>query len=127
MDTRIASGAPSRTAAAARHAPRPRPAHQRVPSAGADATPTGVTRMRVSFSQVPPDLERRLVEIGFSVDRAAQDEAVLRLPPGPDSESEAVSRLVAAGLKVRAFSPVKDTLEAAYLREARGPGQEWGA
>ena len=101
-------------------------------STGGDAAPTGVTRMRVSFSQAPPDLERRLVEIGFSVDQAAQDEAVLRLPPGPDAESEAVSRLVTAGLKVRAFAPVKDTLEAAYLREARGPapgagrGQEWG-
>ncbi len=99
-------------------------------SAGDGAVLTGVTRMQVSFSQAPPELERRLVETGFAVEQADADQAVLRLAPGPDAESDALSRLIAAGLKVKSFGAVKNTLEDAYLREARGPkpgpSQEWG-
>jgi len=85
------------------------------------APAAGALRMHASFTQAGPDLAERLAGLGFEVDSARGDEAVIRLAPSPDAESEALSRLVAAGLKVRGFSPVRSTLEETYLREARLP------
>lgn len=83
-------------------------------------------RVQVRFLQPPADLADRLQSLGFAVESTAGEEAILRLPGGPDAEAETLSRLVAEGLKVKGFSPLKTTLEDAYLREARDGTTRWG-
>ena len=93
-----------------------------VVSAGRTA-PAAAGRARVVLAAPVEDLGGRLAALGFQVETADAQEAVLALDPGADAESEALARLVAAGLRVSGFAPVRPTLEAAYLREARkGPG-----
>jgi ABC-2 type transport system ATP-binding protein len=82
----------------------------------------GGGRIRVGFAQPYPDLAARLAELGLAVDSLDGDEAVLVAPPGEDGEAAMLSRLVGAGLMVRAFTPVRASLEEAYLQEARRPG-----
>ena len=85
------------------------------------------TRARVAFAQGYDDLAVRLSGLGFAVESAARDEAVLVLQPGPDAEAQALTTLVGAGLMVRAFAPIHTSLEQAYLQEARRPPVGEGA
>jgi ABC-2 type transport system ATP-binding protein len=82
-------------------------------------------RVQATFAEPPPDLAQRLETLGFTVEAATGETAVLRLAAGADAESEALGRLVGAGLKVKAFAPVKSSLEDAYLREARRDAPGW--
>ena len=92
-----------------------------VVSAGARSSGAHDTaRVRVSFAQGYDDLGARLEALGFIVEQAGADEAVLTLD-GPAAEAEALSRLVGAGLAVGGFAPVRTTLEDAYLQESRKP------
>ncbi len=88
-------------------------------SAGARSSAEDGQRVRVSFAQAYDDLAARLLALGFSVEHAGEDEAVLVL--APEAESAALGKLVAAGLPVRGFSAVRTTLEEAYLQESRKP------
>ena len=94
-------------------------------SGGAGA-PDGLNRVRVCFAEPPADLAARLGALDLRVESAAGDEVVLALEPGPQTEAAALSKLVGAGLMVRSFTPVRTTLEATYIEEARrlpaGPG-----
>jgi ABC-2 type transport system ATP-binding protein len=86
------------------------------------AAPVAGLRMRSVFGEAYPDLAGRLAALGFTVESAAGNEAVLVVDHA--DEGDALGRLVAGGLKVRSFAPVRATLEEAYLREARGPETE---
>jgi ABC-2 type transport system ATP-binding protein len=88
-------------------------------SAGARSTGEDGQRVKVSFAHAYEDLSARLVALGFAVEHASQDEAVLVL--GDEAESAALTKLVGAGLPVRGFAPVRATLEEAYLQESRKP------
>lgn len=81
-----------------------------------------VLRFKAAFAASREDLAAVLSDLGFTVEQASGDEAVLRVPVGPEAEAEALARLVRAGLPVRGFAPLKTTLEDAYLREARNGG-----
>jgi ABC-2 type transport system ATP-binding protein len=100
-----------------------RVAGEGVVSAGARSQGDGAsgTRIRIAFSQTQPDLAARLAGLGFLVESAGDDEALMVLSPG-DDEAGALARLVGAGLTVRAFTPLRASLEEAYLQEARKPG-----
>ena len=89
-------------------------------SSGA-ASADGLSRVRVGFAEPPADLAARLAALDLRVESGAGDEAVLALEPGPQAEALTLSRLVAAGLMVRSFTPVRATLEAAYIEETRRP------
>lgn len=73
-------------------------------------------RLSVTFAEAPPDLADRLAALGLTVERADGAEAVL-LSREDQPDWMLLQALVAAGLKVRAFHPVRQTLEAAYLAE----------
>ena len=77
-------------------------------------------RIRVAFAQSYDDLAARLSGLGFAVESAGGDDAVLVLD-GADAEAQALAQLVGAGLMVRAFTPLRASLEEAYLQEARRP------
>jgi ABC-2 type transport system ATP-binding protein len=82
----------------------------------------GWLRLRARFAERRPDLAARLGELGFTVEQAGEDEAVLRVAAGDGAEADALAALVRAGLPVRGFEAVRATLEETYLREARGAG-----
>ena len=96
-----------------------RVAGQGVVSAGSGAGTAAANRVRVSFAEAPADLADRLTALGFAVEQANGAEAVLILEAGPDAEAKALTALVGAGLAVRGFTPVRASLEQAYLDEAR--------
>ena len=99
-----------------------------VVSAGARSqAASGGVRVRVVFAQPYPDLIARLKGLGFAVASVEGEEAVIALSHGAEAESEALARLVGAGLMVRAFSPMRATLEQTYLQEARRAPTEDGA
>jgi ABC-2 type transport system ATP-binding protein len=74
---------------------------------------------RIQLAGPRPDLASVLAGMGLTVESAAADEAHLRLTGGADAEAALLARLVGAGLAVRAFAPVRKTLEQTYLDEAR--------
>jgi len=74
-------------------------------------------RIAASFADPPPDLAEQLAALGITVERLDGDEAVLALPDGED-DAALLARLMAAGLRVRSFQPVRRTLEDAYLAES---------
>jgi ABC-2 type transport system ATP-binding protein len=82
-----------------------------------------VLRLKASFAASREDLATTLTGLGFTVEQATADEAVLRVPAGPEAEADALARLVRAGLPVRGFAPLRATLEETYLREARNGGE----
>lgn len=73
-------------------------------------------RLRVRFADTPKDLADRLRALEIAVERLDGDEAVLALAEG-QADWMLLQALVAGGLKVREFQPVRHTLEAAYLAE----------
>ncbi|WP_374575240.1 ABC transporter ATP-binding protein [Phenylobacterium sp.] len=75
-------------------------------------------RIQASFVDPPDNLAERLAAIGIKLERREGDEALIAAEEGAD-DAEVLSRLVAAGLKVRAFQPARRTLEDAYLDEVR--------
>lgn len=77
------------------------------------------TRVEVAFAEPQPDLAARLAALGLEVVEAGGDEAVLNVAQGV--EPETLAALVNAGLRPRAFTPVRASLEAAYLAEAGKP------
>jgi ABC-2 type transport system ATP-binding protein len=87
-------------------------------AAGQGAGGVGKVRMRAEFAEDYPDLRTRLEALGFEVEEARAAEAVLALRAA--EADDALARLVGAGLKVRSFSALKSSLEAAYLREVGG-------
>jgi ABC-2 type transport system ATP-binding protein len=70
--------------------------------------------VEVVFSAPPPDLEQTLTGLKLKVVSLADATAVIEADEG----SDIVRRLVEAGLSVRSFTPVRRTLEQAYLAEA---------
>ena len=75
-------------------------------------------RVRAVFAEAHDDLAARLAGLGLAVESAGADQAVLVLE-SPDAEAGALTKLVGAGLMVRAFTPIRTSLEDAYLQEAR--------
>jgi ABC-2 type transport system ATP-binding protein len=73
-------------------------------------------RVEASFADAPSDLAAQLAGLGLTVERLDGEVAVIVAPEGED-DSALLARLVGAGLKVRAFQPVRRTLEDAYLAE----------
>ena len=73
-------------------------------------------RVEASFTDPPADLASRLAALGLTVESLDGDTAVLAAPEGED-DSTLLAKLIGAGLKVRAFQPVRRTLEDAYLAE----------
>lgn len=88
-------------------------------SAGARPAGAAGQRVRVAFGPGVDDLAGRLSALGFTVEAVDGAEAVLVL--SEEEEAQALSQLVAAGLPVRGFTPIRTTLEEAYLHESRKP------
>ena len=76
------------------------------------------TLIEVSFTDPPSDLLARLTALGLKTAANTASSAVLHLDPG-QTESDLIAILIGAGLKVRAFGPARNSLEAAYLAEAK--------
>jgi ABC-2 type transport system ATP-binding protein len=76
--------------------------------------------VRVAFAVPASDLLDRLGALGFSVSRVEGDDAILSLPPDPEAETATLSALVQAGLPVRSFAVVRQTLEETYRAAALG-------
>lgn len=70
--------------------------------------------VRVVFAAPVEDLQARLAALDLSLERLEEGAAILRLTPGAEAEAQALSALVAAGLPVSGFSPIKPSLEDAY-------------
>ena len=66
---------------------------------------------------------------GLGLEAESLNGAQFRLPVsgGPEAEAALLARLIGAGLMVRAFTPVRRTLEQTYLDEARRPARGDGA
>jgi ABC-2 type transport system ATP-binding protein len=77
--------------------------------------------VRVHLAAPRDDLAAVLSGLGAVADSVASDEAVVRVAGGAQAEAALLARLVGAGLPVRAFIPVRRTLEQTYLDEARRP------
>ena len=77
--------------------------------------------MRVQLAAPRDDLAAVLSGLGAIADSVSTDEAVIRVTGGAQAEAALLARLIGAGLAVRAFIPVRRTLEQTYLDEARRP------
>lgn len=75
-------------------------------------------RIAATFADPPPDLAARLAALGVVVERIDGAEAVLTPAEGLD-DSSLLALLIGAGLKVSVFQPARQTLQDAYLAEAR--------
>ena len=64
------------------------------------------------------DLAELLAGLGVSASAIKPDQARLSVVGGPAAEAALLAKLVGAGLAVRAFTPLRRTLEQAYLEEA---------
>ena len=73
------------------------------------------------FADPPADLAARLAGLGLDVRHVEGGEAHIAVGDGDKAETEVLAKLVAAGLAVRSFTPVRRTLEQAYLEEAGRP------
>jgi len=91
----------------------------------AQAAPVPVL-VRVAFAVPAGELIERLGALGLNVSRVEGEDAILALPPDPEAETATLGALVQAGLPVRSFSVVKQTLEetyrAAVTGQTPGPG-----
>jgi ABC-2 type transport system ATP-binding protein len=87
-------------------------------AAGAGAAAHAAERFAVILDAPPADLSERLGAIGAELVSIEAGEAIVAAPAGVDA-ADLLARLIAAGLRVRAFQPARRTLEAAYLEELR--------
>jgi ABC-2 type transport system ATP-binding protein len=83
--------------------------------------------MRIQLAAARADLAQVLAGLGVGVESALADEARVHVAGGAEAEAALLARLVGAGLEVRAFAPVRRTLEQTYLDEARRPAAAAGA
>jgi ABC-2 type transport system ATP-binding protein len=74
-------------------------------------------RVTATFADPPADLDARLAALGVAVERRAGDQLLITLAQGED-DAALLTRLVAAGLRIRAYQPVTRTLEDAYMAQA---------
>ena len=79
--------------------------------------------VRIQLAAPRADLAAVLAALGVDVEAAGLDDAQIRVAGGGEAEAALLARLVGAGLAVRAFSPVRRTLEQTYLDEARRPAK----
>jgi len=89
----------------------PKPAEQ--DGEAAPATPAPIL-VRVAFAVPAAELLDRLAALGLTVSRIEEADAILALAPDPDAETRTLSALVAAGLPVRSFAVVRQSLEETY-------------
>jgi len=73
------------------------------------------------------DLTALLAGLAVEVEGLTASQFRLRLAGGAAAEADLLARLIGAGLAVRAFTPLKRTLEQTYLDEARRPASTDGA
>ena len=71
-----------------------------------------MTRIKASFAEPAAPLASRIQALGLTVEHVDGDDAFLLI--APDTETPALAALIGAGLPVRGFAPVRQTLEAAY-------------
>jgi len=93
----------------------------RVAGGGVVAAGSGATaqrRIAVTFADPPPKLAAKLKSLKIAVERLEGAEAVL-VPSGDLDDAAVLAILIGAGLKVSAFQPARQTLQDAYLAEAR--------
>jgi ABC-2 type transport system ATP-binding protein len=83
--------------------------------------------MRIQLAAPRADLAEVLAGLGVGVESVLADEARVHVAGGAEAEAALLARLVGAGLKVRAFAPVRRTLEQTYLDEAHRPPAAAGA
>ncbi|HEX4180215.1 MAG TPA: ABC transporter ATP-binding protein [Caulobacteraceae bacterium] len=79
--------------------------------------------VRLQLAVPNPDLGAVLTGLGISVESATPEEARVRVAGGAEAEAALLARLIGAGLPIRAFAPIKRTLEQTYLDEARRPAK----
>jgi len=91
---------------------------------GVEAAPAAAAPLlaRVAFAVPAGDLLDRLGALGFHVVRIEGADAILALPPDPEAETTTLSALVSAGLPVRGFTVVRQTLEETYLAATSAQG-----
>jgi len=90
-------------------------------SAGSQAQAGPETLVDLILSAPRADLAEVLQRSGAAVVRADANGARVSVKGGAEAETALLARLVTAGVPLRAFSPVKRTLEQAYLEEVRKP------
>jgi ABC-2 type transport system ATP-binding protein len=71
-----------------------------------------MNRIKVAFAEPAAPLAARILALGLTVEHVDGNDVFLLI--APDSETPALAALVSAGLPVRGFAPVRQTLEAAY-------------
>jgi ABC-2 type transport system ATP-binding protein len=86
----------------------------------ADPTTRAPLLARVAFAVPAGDLLERLGALGFSVSRIEGADAILALIPGAQAETDTLAALVRAGLPVRSFTIVRQTLEETYRAATSG-------
>lgn len=79
--------------------------------------------VRIQLAAPRADLAAVLASLDLSVESTGLDDAQIRIAGGGAAEAALLARLVGAGLAVRAFAPVRRTLEQTYLDEARKPAR----
>ena len=87
----------------------------RMPEPAAAETPAEPARVRVDLAVDVPDLGETLTALGCEVESVEAASAVLQIAPGAEAERDVLARLVGAGLPVRGFTPIRATLEDAYM------------
>jgi len=80
--------------------------------------------VRIQLAAPRADLATVLAGLDVAVESSEADTADVRVPGGAQAEAALLGRLVGAGLAVRAFAPVRRTLEQTYLDEARRPSSD---
>jgi ABC-2 type transport system ATP-binding protein len=81
-------------------------------SDGDAESPPPMTRVKVAFAEPAGLLAARIEALGLTVEHVDGNDAFLLI--APDAETTALALLVSAGLSVRSFAPIRQTLEAAY-------------
>jgi ABC-2 type transport system ATP-binding protein len=79
--------------------------------------------VRVQLAAPRADLATARAGLGLQAEAVGPDEATLRVSGGLAAEAALLARLIGAGLAVRAFAPVRRTLEQTYMDEARKPAR----
>jgi len=88
--------------------------------AGGGVVAAGVrdeARVKATFADPPADLAAQLAAMGVAVERRDGDVVEIALGAGED-DAALLTRLVTAGLRIRAYQPVTRTLEDAYMAQA---------
>jgi ABC-2 type transport system ATP-binding protein len=80
--------------------------------------------VKVAFAVPAGELTDQLGALGLSVSRIEGADAILALPPDPEAETATLAALVQAGLPVRSFALVRQTLEETYRAAASGQASE---